>query len=299
MAEPSDIIIFDRAQIARARNRAAPHLKEHGFLIDWAGKQLLDRLVDIKRDFPIALQIGLRNNDDFANTLRNRKGTDHLFQMDFAQDLLVPGAIHGNEEFLPFAPSSLDLIISTMSFHSVNDLPGTLTQIKQAMKPDGLLIAAMLGGETLHELRTCLMEAELNLTGGVSPRIAPFADKQDMGALMQRAGFALPVIDSDIVTVTYEHIFALMKDLRFMGENNAIAARNKTIPPRALFMEAGKIYAEKFAEPAPSQSGRIRASFEVIFLIGWAPHDSQQQPMKPGSAKNRLADALQTRETKL
>lgn len=289
--EADNIALFDRKAVSRARLRSQPHLDNHGFLIDWAGDQLLDRLNDIKREFPKALQIGLRNNEAFKQALQNRNGTQSLFQMDIAP--LSHDQIIAEEDMLPFAPASLDMIISTFALHSVNDLPGALLQMRRALKPDGLFIGAMLGGETLFELRHCLMEAELALTDGISPRVAPMADKQDMGALMQRAGFALPVIDSDILTVTYDHVFTLMDDLRRMGENNAITKRLKKIPPRQLFAEAGRIYADKFSE----DDGKIRASFEIIFVIGWAPHESQQQPLKPGSAEHSLADALAAKTT--
>jgi len=283
--QPADSLVFDRVQIRRNRIRARPHLGESGFLIEWTAQQLCDRLGVIQRDFPTALQIGTRN--DFTGKL---SGTKTLHQMDVTHAPVI-----AEEDALPFAGASLDMIISALNFHSVNDLPGALVQMRCALKPDGLLLAGMMGGESLHELRTSLMEAELSLTGGVSPRVAPFADKQDMGALLQRAGFALPVIDSDIVTVTYDNMFGLLKDLRLMGEGNAIAARDKRTPPRKLFMEAAKIYQEKFAE----DDGRIRATFEIIFLLGWAPHDSQQKPLKPGSAQTRLADMLGTDEHKV
>jgi NADH dehydrogenase [ubiquinone] 1 alpha subcomplex assembly factor 5 len=200
--------------------------------------------------------------------------------------------VAADEDFFPFAPCSLNLVVSALNLHTVNDLPGALLQINKSLKPDGLFIAAIMGGETLFELRRCLEEAELELTGGVSPRVAPFADKPQMGDLLQRAGFSLPVVDSDIVTVSYNSIFSLMRDLRRMGEGNATVGRHKTFTPRSLFLRAGEIYAEKFADP----DGRIRASFEIIFLIGWAPHTSQQKPLRPGSAKTRLAEFLGTEE---
>ena len=175
----------------------------------------------------------------------------------------------------------------------MNDLPGALIQIKNALKPDGLFIGAMFGGETLKELRESLIQTELNMKGGVSPRIAPFADKQDMGALMQRAAFALPVIDSETVTVTYDNLFKLMHDLRGMGESNILAARNKTYPSRDFFTKTAEYYQTHFSEP----DGRLIATFEIIFLLGWAPHASQQKPLKPGSAEKNLADVLSSPPT--
>lgn len=274
------ITVFDRKQVRSQRARCGLHFSDHGFLFDWAVNQISDRLDVVRRKFPTCLQIGARG----PSLLKPPYGIETMLVTD--RDVIC------EEDFLPFAPASFDLVVSALNLHTVNDLPGALLQIRQSLKPDGLFVAAMLGGETLHELRTCLSEAELELSGGMTPRVAPFADKPQMGSLLQRAGFALPVIDSDIVTATYESIFPLMKDLRLMGEGNAIAERAKHFTPRGLFLRAGQIYAQKFADP----DGRIRASFEVIFLLGWSPHASQQQPLKPGSAQTRLADFLGTDE---
>lgn len=278
------IALFDRAQIARQRARAATST-DGDFLHRWAMDQIADRLAVVKRKFPLCVQIGSR-----GPSLSGQFGIEHLYKTDLTP-ALSPDIVC-EDDFFPFAPSSLNLVISPLALHTVNDLPGALLQIRQALKPDGLFAAAILGGETLYELRQCLMEAEIELTGGMSPRVAPFADKQQAGGLLQRAGFALPVVDSEIVTVTYETIFHLMRDLRLMGEGNAIAERKKTFTPAKLFVRTGELYAQKFAEP----DGRIRASFEVIFLLGWAPDASQQKPLKPGSATTRLADFLGTQE---
>ena len=254
MNTPSDILVFDRQ--ARRRSLMRADLNQHGFLIDWAKDQLTERLQDIKREFsaPIDLKAHLDKE----------------------------------EELLDLEPEQQDLITSTLALHSINDLPGMLTQIRRSLKPDGLFVASMFGGETLHELRESLTQAELTLKGGASPRVFPFASKQQMGALLQRAGFALPVVDSEIVTVTYDHIFALMHDLRGMGESNIIRARDKRNPGKSLFLEAAQYYAERFSDP----DGRIRATFEIIFLIGWAPHESQQKPCAPGSADINLKEVL-------
>jgi SAM-dependent methyltransferase len=209
-----------------------------------------------------------------------------------SMDLTGKADIYADEEFLPFADQSFDLVLSSLSLHTVNDLPGALLQIRNALKPDGLFLGAMLGGETLYELRQVLAEAEIVVRNGAAPRVFPFADKPQAGALLQRAGFNLPVIDSEIVTVTYENIFKLMRDLRMMGEGNAILKRDKTFPGKALFMEAARLYQEKFAE----SDGRIRATFEIIFMIGWAPHASQQKPLPRGSAQKSLAEHLGTSE---
>ena len=283
------IQIFDRRAYGLHRRRTLKKFSEHDFLFSWAEAQLLERLDDIKRNFPLAVQLGGRRTENFDQALKERAGTQHLVTMDaFGSS----AHILGDEEFLPFNETSLDLVISNLALHSVNDLPGALLQIRKSLKPDGLFIAALAGGETLHELRDCLMHAELELKGGISPRVFPFADKQQMGALLQRAGFALPVVDSDLVTVTYDTLFNLMHDLRGMGESNIIAERSRVNPGKALFMKAAEHYAQAYAE----DDGRIKASFEIIFLIGWAPHESQQLPLKPGSAQMRLAEALGTKE---
>ena len=294
MVTVNNIVIFQRERIRHNRNRAAPHLGHHGFLFDWAGAQISDRLHDIKKDFPLALLSGLRGGNTFNDRLLQTGKIKTLLGMDMAEELTAGTNFCADEEFLPLADQSLDLLISMMGLHATNDLPGTLIQIRRALKPDGLFLAAMLGGETLHELRQSLMTAEMELKGGASPRIFPFADKPQMGSLMQRAGFALPVIDSEIVTVTYPDIFALMKDLRLMGEGNAILARDKKYPGRDFFFRANEFYRDLFSGP----DGRLQASFEIIFLIGWSPHASQQQPLRPGTAKTRLADALDTVEIK-
>lgn len=277
------ISVFDRAQIRRQRLRSA-HNTGHNFLFDWTMKQIADRLSVIRRKFPLCVQIGARGEslpaDDFGIETR------------IVMDTIPGGTLVADEDFLPFADNSLDLVVSALNLHTVNDLPGALLQINRTLRPDGLFVGALMGGETLHELRQCLGEAELELTDGVSPRVAPFADKPQMGGLLQRAGFSLPVVDSDIVTVTYESIFPLLYDLRRMGEGNAVIERGKSFTARSLFLRAGELYAEKFADP----DGRIRASFEIIFLLGWAPHDSQQKPLRPGTAQTRLAQFLGTEE---
>ena len=283
-----DIFVFDRNLVRQKRNRSAPHLKEHGFLIDWSMNQILSRLKDIRREYPTALQIGCRtdnlNKDDF--------GIETLIKLDIAENLSPD--IQADEELLPFRGNSFDLVLSPLNLHSTNDLPGTLSQINHILKPDGLFIAAMLGGETLYEARDIMQNTEIALSGGTSPRISPFADMQQMGALMQRAGFNLPVIDSEKITVTYDHPFKLFNDLRFMGEANTLLMRKKTFSSRKFFQEVSERYFEKYSE-----GGKIKATFEVIFLIGWAPHESQQKPSKPGSAEHRLSEALQVKEEKL
>ena len=295
MTAPSDIKVFDRTRLRGLRRRTAARLNDHSFLIDWAETQICDRLQDIKRNFETTLHIG---HPPLSKATKNRGGyTPHSSQELELCKINKSGAEHFfvmDEECLPLADNSLDLIISNLNLHSVNDLPGALIQMRRALKPDGLFLAAMFGGETLYQLRESLMQTEIAMHGGVSPRVFPFADKQQMGALLQRAGFALPVVDSEIVTVTYETIFDLMHDLRGMGESNIIRARNRRYPGREFFSQAGEYYRQNFSDSA----GRLETGFEVIFLLGWAPHESQQKPLKPGSAQTKLADALQTEEIK-
>jgi SAM-dependent methyltransferase len=201
-------------------------------------------------------------------------------------------SVAADEEALPFAAGSLDLVVSALSLQFVNDLPGTLIQIRRALKPDGLLLAALIGGDSLIELREAFAEAESEIEGGVSPRVAPFADVRGLGALLQRAGFALPVVDSDRLTVRYATVLALMHDLRRMGATNILSERRRMLLPRATLQRMAEIYVKRFADT----DGRLRATFEIAWLSGWAPHDSQQKPLKPGSATLRLANALGAKE---
>lgn len=285
---------FDRRLLSLHRERAARMLGQHDFLFREVTERLLDRLDDTTRRFPAALDLGCHAGE-LGRALNGRGGIDLLVQADLSPAMARRAGrltVTVDEEALPFAEASFDVILSNLSLHWVNDLPGALLQARRALKPDGLFLAAMLGGETLRELRASLLEAELEVEGGAAPRISPFADLRDAGGLLQRAGFALPVIDRDDITVTYPDALALMRDLRGMGETNAVHARRRGFTRRATLLRAAALYAERFAQP----DGRIPATFQVIYLTGWAPHDSQQQPLRPGSAKARLADALGTRE---
>ena len=284
-----NIFVFDRNLIRQKRNRCAHSLDKHGFLIDWSMDQISGRLKDIKRSFPTALQIGCRSHK--INLEEFNIG--NLYTLDIAERLYPD--VQADEELLPFAQNSFDLVLSPLNLHTTNDLPGTLSQIKNCLKPDGLFIAVLLGGETLYELRQIINAVEMELSNGLTPRIAPFADMPQMGELMQRAGFNLPVIDSEKITVTYDSVFKLMQDLRLMGESNALLERVKTPTRKEFFAHINEQYAQLFTE----EDGRIKATFEAIFLIGWAPHQSQQEPLRPGSAKNRLADVLKTKEEAL
>ena len=284
MSGPAEI--FDRAAVRRHRDRAAGRIGEHDFLFQEVAGRLRERLGDIKREFSRALDMGCVGASPAAR---------HVVRTDLSPAMVARSARPGvaaDEEWLPFAAHSFDLVTSLLTLHWVNDLPGALVQIRRSLRPDGLFMAAMLGGETLTELREALARAESAVEGGVSPRLSPTVDLQDMGALLQRAGFALPVVDLDHLTVTYPDAFALMRDLRGMGENNALIQRRKHFTRRATLMAAAEIYGERFADA----DGRLPASFQIIWLTAWAPHESQQQPLRPGSAKSRLADALDTEE---
>jgi len=285
--------IFDRQAVRFHHHRATAQLSDHYFLFREVADRLADRLVDINRKFETAAELGakvgiLRDAVSTSDKITNLIEMGSHIKDEYTGKL----AVVADEEFQPFAASSLDLVISNLSLHWTNDLPGALIQIRRALKPDGLFMAAMLGGNTLGELRQALIEAEIAATGGVSPRVSPFAELGDAAGLLQRAGFALPVADIDTITVTYSDAFALMRDLRGMGETNAMAARAKGFTPRAVLFDAAARYADLYGDA----DGRIPATFQVLYLAGWAPHGSQQKPLSPGSAQTRLADALETDE---
>jgi SAM-dependent methyltransferase len=283
--------LFDRPLLRRRRRRAHA-LGMATFLVDRVAEDLADRLAAVLRPFDIAVDLGTPT-DALADALTERVGTIITVGPEVRRAGERGGpTVVADEEALPFADASLSLVVSALALQAVNDLPGTLAQIRRALKPDGLLLAALLGGDTLIELRQSFAEAETEIEGGLSPRVAPFADLRDIGALLQRAGFALPVVDVDRITVRYASPFALMHDLRRMGATNALAERRRVPLRRATLMRMVEIYGERFSDA----DGRIRATFEIIWLAGWAPDPSQQQPLRPGSAKARLADALKTKE---
>ena len=292
---PESPLIFDRALIRR-RQRHAGELGAATFLLDRAADDLIERLGAVLRRFDIAADLGTPTDAVLKalarlgsiGTIVAVRMTDQDLQSAATNEKLVIA----DEEALPFCDRSLDLVVSALALQFVNDLPGTLIQIRRALKPDGLFMAALIGGDTLTELRQAFAAAESEIEGGASPRVAPFADVRELGALLQRAGFALPVVDVERVCVRYPSVFALMHDLRRMGATNALVERRRAPLRRATLMRMGEIYGERFADP----DGRLRATFEIIWLSGWAPHPSQQQPLRPGSAQARLADALGTRE---
>lgn len=282
--------IFDRRAVRRHRDRAAPRLAQHDFLFTDAAERLADRLLDVTRRFPLALDLGCHSGE-LGRILAGRGGIDRLVQCDLAEAMVRRAGGHGvvaDEEFIPFADGTFDLVLSNLSLHWVNDLPGTLAQIRRILKPDGLFLAALLGGDTLVELRRAWMEAELSEEGGVGPRVSPFADVRDAGALLQRAGFALPVVDADVLTVSYADPMRLMADLRGMGESNAVRGRRNGFTRRTTLFKALAAYEDMFGGP----DGRVPATFQLITLTAWTPHPSQQKPLRPGSGQVNLADFL-------
>ena len=290
--------IFDHdARIMRAP-RVKTTLSEAGFLLTRVGDEIADRLDDVKRDFPNAAVIG--GAGLVAAAVRGRAGMGRLIQIedspamaDHARALAPEAEIRVSSAEQPdLAPGGLDLVIGAMTLHRVNDPVGLLTQMRLALKPDGLALVALFGGQTLTELRASFAEAEAEVEGGISPRVTPMGEVRDLGGLLQRAGFALPVADVDRLDVAYQTPFHLMRDLRNMGEGNALIHRRKTFTRRATMMRMAEIYAATYPAKAPAGEGRVNASFEVVYLTGWSPDATQQQPLRPGSAKSRLADAL-------
>jgi SAM-dependent methyltransferase len=282
--------IIDR-ELLRARAGRARALGLSTFLLDRVAEDLADRLASVLRSFSRALDLGTPTDAVRRVLAASGKVSTVIAANALAQER--DGlAVAADEEALPFADGSLDLLVSALALHFVNDLPGTLVQIRRALRPDGLFVAAMLGGETLTELRQAFAAAEAEVEGGISPRVLPFADVRELGALLQRAGFALPVTDVDRLTVRYASPLALMHDLRRMGAANPLIERRRAPLRRATLARLLDIYAARFADA----DGRIRATFEIVHLSGWAPHESQQQPLAPGSARTRLADALGAQE---
>jgi SAM-dependent methyltransferase len=286
-------LLFDRALIAQRLERAyraAGANPSADFLLRRAAEELGDRLSLVRRVFPVAAEVGSAGPHG-AETLAARNGGG--FTLRLAPAALGAGrgayeCVVGDIERLPLAEASCDLIVSLLALQHVNDLPGALIQMRRALKPDGLFVAALAGGDTLTELRQSLTFAESEILGGAAPRVAPFADVRALGALMQRAGFALPVVDADPAVARYADLFALMRDLRAFGATNALILRSRKPLRRDVLLRAAAVYAERFADP----DGRLRATFDTVWLTGWAPHPSQPKPLKPGSAAMRLADAL-------
>jgi SAM-dependent methyltransferase len=284
---------FDRALLAQRRRRALA-LGPVTFLIDRAAEDMTERLSAVRRRFDLVVDLGTPTDAVRRAILAAGAVERVVAAVPIAATLVdeLTSVVVADDERLPFRDASLDLVVSGLALQFVNDLPGALVQIRRALRPDGLFLAALIGGDTLTELRQAFATAEAEVERGVSPRVAPFADVRTVGGLLQRAGFALPVVDVDRVVVRYDSPLRLMHDLRRMGATNAMAERRRGFLRRQTLVRLMEVYAERFADP----DGRLRASFDIIWLSGWAPHESQQQPLRPGSARTRLADALGTHE---
>jgi SAM-dependent methyltransferase len=295
-------LIFDR-RLLRDRHLRAAALGPSTFLMERVAQDLSDRLAIVLRRFEWAVDLGTPTNavrrtlagSGKIGTIVAATAAASNLQGRMESEGAGAGclAVAADEEALPFRDASLDLIVSALSLQFVNDLPGTLMQIRRALKPDGLLLAALAGGDTLLELRQSFATAEAEIEDGVSPRIIPFVDVRAAGALLQRAGFALPVTDLDRISVRYESPLALMHDLRAMGATNPMVERSRRPLKRSTLKRMMEVYAERFADP----DKRIRATFDIVWLSGWAPHSSQQKPLAPGSAQQRLADVLGVKES--
>jgi NADH dehydrogenase [ubiquinone] 1 alpha subcomplex assembly factor 5 len=289
--------IFDRTLLTTRRNRSAALAHEHDFLLARVAEDFAERLSIVNRTFTNGLNIDAHTGL-VSRHLRALPNVGLLVDADAAQAMLErcdKPTRTLDAEALNLEPNSLDLVVSGLSLHLVNDLPGSLIQLRRAMRPDGLLLASLLGGETLRELRESWLMAESEIAGGASPRVAPFADVRAMGALLQRAGFALPVADTDTVEVTYTNPLNLMREIKGMGASNMLVERRRVPVTKQLMLRAAQIYQDRFS----TQDGRVTATFEIITLTAWVPHESQQQPLRPGSARTRLADALGAKETPL
>lgn len=286
--------VFDRAAVSAHRDRAAKKsLAEHDFLFMEAAERLCDRLDDVKRKFDTALDLGCHGGE-VAKNLGTRGGIKSLTQTDISPAMAALAGQNGHqtmvvdEENLPFDEGSFDLVLSNLSLHWVNDLPGALIQIRKCLKPDGLMLASVFAERTLWELRESLMGAEIEIEGGMSPRVSPFATVQDLGSLLGRAGFALPVLDTDTITVSYPDAFKLMADLRGMGENGAVSGRRKSFTRQDTILRACAYYQEKFA----GEDGRVPATFDIVTMTAWAPGPNQPQPLEPGSGEVNLSLVL-------
>ena len=285
--------LFEQGLI-RTRLKRAIRQGAEDFLLARASADLSDRLMAVMRQFDTVLDLGTPG-PHAAEALRASGKVDRLIRAAPIVEAIGQGEFQpmlADAGLLPFGRESLDAVISLLALQTVDDLPGALMQIRRAIRPDGLFLACLIGGASLTELRQSLAAAESEIEGGISPRVSPFADISDLGGLLQRAGFALPVSDVDSFTVRYANPLGLMHDLRRMGATNALVERRKMPMRRATLLRALEIYAERFSDP----DGRVRASFELIWISGWTPHESQQKPLKPGSATKRLADALGVRE---
>ncbi|HZJ12807.1 MAG TPA: methyltransferase domain-containing protein [Methyloceanibacter sp.] len=287
-------LLFDRKLLRARRARFAHEIAAREFLLAHVAREIAERVELMLRPFPLALDLGA-----YHGLLGRRVaelpsvGTMIYAESAFAFAALCPRpALVCDEDLLPFKEASLNLIVSGLALHRVNDLPGALIQIRRALVPDGLFMAALLGAGALSELREALIEAEAETQGGASPRVAPFGDVREYGALLQRAGFALPVADAETLSVLYPGPHEVMREVRALGGGNVLLARSRRPLSRQTLARAEDIYRERHSTP----DGRVKASFDIVYLNGWGPAKSQQKPLKPGSAAQRLADALGTTE---
>ena len=283
-------LIFDRDLLTRRRDRAARGAPQHAFLLERVTDDFLERLGAVNRAFTSALDLGCHHGH-LGRALASRPGLAMVVSCDPSPAMLALAPmpkVNADEEAMPFRAGAFDLVVSGLALHLVNDLPGVLVQIRQALKPDGLMLAALLGGRSLQELRAAVLEAECETEGGASPRVAPAIDIRDLGRLMQRAGFALPAVDSDLVTVTWGSALDMIREIKAMGASNMLAERSRRPMTRRLLARACALYEERHRD----RDGRIPATFEILTLTGWCPHESQQQPLRPGSGRTPLADVL-------
>ena len=290
----SDQALFDRTLLRRRRARFAHEITAREAVIAHVAQEIADRVSLMLREFPLALDLGAYHGLLGRAVAALPSVREVVFaESAFAYAAQCPRpALVCDEDLLPFKNASFNLIVSGLALHRVNDLPGSLIQIRRALAPDGLFMAAALGARALIELREVLIEAEGEMTGGASPRVSPFGDVSAYGALLQRAGFALPVADSETLTVTYPSPREVMREVRALGGGNVLTARSKAPLPRRILERAEELYLARHGTP----DGKVKATFEFVFISGWAPHESQQKPLKPGSAQARLADALHTEE---
>lgn len=282
--------LFDTDLVIARRKRALRKpVAGADFLMRLVADELAERLAVVERRFDLAVELhGATGMTGEACMATGKIGSLSRIELP---DAFVPSPASTTAaplEILPLEPASVNLLLSPLALHLTNDTPGVLIQTRRALKPDGLLLAAIPGAGTLQELKDVLLATEVERMGGASPRVIPFPDVRDIGALLQRAGFALPVVDTETRMVRYSSMFALLQDLRAMGMTNPLLNRSRKPLDRAFFLRAAELYQERYADP----DGKIRATFSFIFASGWAPHESQQKPLKPGSAKARLADAL-------
>lgn len=292
--ETAPPLLFDRNVLRQRRNRAAASFDSVDFLKREACARLAERLEEITRTFPLAIELGAHRGEFSSDKIGTLVRTDMAFEMlrplygsGRAERGATGNIIVCDEEHLPFAPHVADLVISILSLHWVNDLPGVLIQAQRILKPDGAFLAVLPGARTLQELRTVLEQAETEITGGISPHISPFVEVRDAGNLLMRAGFALPMADSETVTISYPHLFALLADIRMMGEANALVQRARRLR-RDVLLRSAELYQQRYADA----HGQILATVELVFLTGWKPHPSQPQPAKRGSGQVSLGEAL-------